>query len=109
MTEVAICPDCKRPSALEMPEAISTKGPCARQWHPVAADDCIGLTVIRLRQELATLQSKLDAALSPGEGLSGAERAVVEAAMAWAGGGTTDGPLEHAIRRLGRVRAKAGR
>jgi len=47
------CPDCGSPIATRMPCAISPKGPCARNWHPVGADDCMALTLDRLRLELA--------------------------------------------------------
>lgn len=52
MTE--LCPDCGRPKATRIPDAISPKGPCARNFHPVGADDCMALTLERLRRELAS-------------------------------------------------------
>jgi hypothetical protein len=58
MTDV--CPDCGRPQATRMPDAISPKGPCCRAFHPVGADDCMALTLERLRAENARLSDEVE-------------------------------------------------
>lgn len=50
------CPDCKRPFAKRMPEVIKTTGPCCREFHPFGADDCMALTLTRLRARVAELE-----------------------------------------------------
>lgn len=64
---------------------------------------CWELTIARLRAELSTLRQSSEHQAR----LTEAERLLVDAALAWADGGTTDAPLEHAIRRVQRaLRAK---
>jgi hypothetical protein len=55
------CPDCGRRVARRMPKVLSTRGSCARAFHPVGADHCMEVTFTRLRTENASLTAKNEA------------------------------------------------
>ena len=85
-----VCPDCLRPFAETAHQQAHDEW-CMYQH----SDGCSRRTIAHLRADLAARQA-----------LTEAERAVVDAALAWVDGGTVDYPLEVAIRRLQKRRAK---
>lgn len=88
-----VCPDCGRPSATEMPDAISRRTACARNFHPVGAEVCAELTLERLRSDLTSANERAVAAANESLRLAGllevergraaAEQAVLDIVINW--------------------------